>query len=58
MYVIDSESKKEAGLGEGMAGYYFIGVFGYYGDNTQFSLRVTTKTEKVELLKEGMREHV
>ena len=42
--MIDPESKKEAGLSELMAGYYLIGVFGYYGDNTQFSLRVSTKT--------------
>ena len=43
--MVNLESKKEAELEENrMDGFYLIGVFGYYGDNTQFSLRVSTKT--------------
>ncbi len=41
-----------------MDGYYLIGVYGSYGDNTKFKIRVSTKTEKVDLLREGIPKHV
>lgn len=41
-----------------MQGYYLVAVFGAYGDNIHYSLRVSTVTEEVKVINEGIAEQL
>lgn len=57
--VISPEKKMNAtGLSENMEGYYLVAVYGSYGDNLHYSLRVSTMTEEVKVVTEGIAERV
>lgn len=41
-----------------MQGYYLVAVYGSYGDNLHYSLRVSTQTDEVKVVTEGIAEYL
>ncbi len=58
LVITPEQMKARFGEDVTMAGYYLVAVSGAYGDNIHFSLRVSTKTDTVRWVSEGIVETV